>query len=61
MKEIYKEMVEVMDEGVGEIINTLIELDLEKTIVFFFSDNGGTRNGNNGILRGFKGDFMRVA
>ena len=49
-------MVEVMDEGVGEIINTLIELDLEKkTIVFFFSDNGGTRNGNNGMLRGFKG------
>ena len=56
MNEIYKEMVEVMDEGVGEIINALIELDLEKkTIVFFFSDNGGTRNGNNGTLRGFKG------
>ena len=54
--EIYKEMVEVMDEGVGEIINTLIELDLEKkTIIFFFSDNGGTRSGNNGQLRGFKG------
>ena len=54
--EIYKEMVEVMDEGVGEIIKTLIELDLEKkTIIFFFSDNGGTRSGNNGQLRGFKG------
>ncbi len=54
--EIYKEMVEVMDEGVGEIINTLIELDLEKkTIIFFFSDNGGTKSGNNGQLRGFKG------
>ena len=54
--EIYKEMIEVMDEGVGEIIKTLIELDLEKkTIIFFFSDNGGTRSGNNGQLRGFKG------
>ena len=58
--EIYKEMVEVMDEGVGEIIKTLIELDLEKkTIIFFFSDNGGTRSGNNGQLRGFKGGLYK--
>ena len=36
MNEIYKEMVEVMDEGVGEIINALIELDLENNSIFLF-------------------------
>lgn len=54
---IYKEMVEVLDEGVGRIIQTLQELGLDKnTIVIFCSDNGASKNGSNGILRGFKGD-----
>ena len=56
--EIYKEMVEVMDEGVGEVIDLLYKLNIDKkTIIFFFSDNGGTRNGNNGLFKGFKGSL----
>lgn len=53
---LYKEMVEVMDEGVGEIIATLKELQLdENTFVFFCTDNGAARKvGSNGKLRGFK-------
>ncbi|UMB61772.1 sulfatase-like hydrolase/transferase [Lutibacter sp. A80] len=53
---IYKEMVEVMDEGVGKIIKTLKETgQYENTIVIFFSDNGANHFGNNGVLRGGKG------
>ena len=49
-------MVEVMDDGIGKIIKTITELNLDKkTIVFFFSDNGGTKLGNNGKLRAYKG------
>jgi arylsulfatase A-like enzyme len=56
--EIYKEMIEVMDEGVGKVIDLLYELNIYKnTIIFFFSDNGGTRNGNNGPYRGYKGSL----
>ncbi len=54
----YREMVQEMDRGVGEIIATLQRLGLaENTLVFFFSDNGATREGNNGPLRGFKGSL----
>jgi arylsulfatase A-like enzyme len=49
-------MVQEMDRGVGEIVATLQRLGLaENTLVFFFSDNGGTREGNNGPLHGAKG------
>ncbi len=52
----YREMVQEMDTGVGEIIATLRRLGLaENTFVFFCSDNGGTREGNNGPLNGTKG------
>ncbi len=52
----YIEMVEAMDKGIGKILQSLANLKLEKeTIVIFFSDNGGTRIANNGILSGFKG------
>ncbi len=53
----YKEMIEVMDEGVGDIFTTLKKLGLkENTFVFFCSDNGGIREiGSNGNLRGNKG------
>jgi arylsulfatase A-like enzyme len=52
----YKEMVEEMDKGVGEIIAMLRNHNLERnTLVMFFSDNGGTRHGDNGPLRGQKG------
>lgn len=52
---IYKEMVEVLDEGVGKIMQKLKETGLDKnTIVIFCSDNGASNNGSNGNLRGFK-------
>ena len=52
---IYKEMIEVMDEGVGKIIQSLKETgEYENTIIFFLSDNGANKSGNNGVLRGTK-------
>ena len=55
----FKEMIEVMDEGVGRIIQKLEELKLsEKTLVIFCSDNGGKKGyADNGELRGFKGSL----
>jgi arylsulfatase A len=54
----YKEMVEVMDEGIGRIVKTLKRLGLEgKTFIFFCSDNGATKNGSNGVLSGYKGSL----
>ncbi len=51
----YKDMVEILDEGVGAAISTLKRLGLyENTMVLFFSDNGAVSRGSNGILRGFK-------
>ena len=56
---IYKEMVEVMDEGVGEIMAKLRTLELEEnTLVLFFSDNGAlSKFGDNGGLNGAKGNL----
>lgn len=52
----YKEMVESMDEGVGEILAQLQRSGIDKkTLVLFFSDNGANARGNNGGLRGHKG------
>ena len=52
----YREMVQEMDTGVGQIMATLKRTGLDdKTLVFFFSDNGGTAQANNGGLHGFKG------
>jgi arylsulfatase A-like enzyme len=54
----YKEMVEVMDEGIGRIVETVKRLGIErKTFIFFCSDNGATRNGSNGALSGYKGSL----
>ncbi|PCI35310.1 MAG: N-acetylgalactosamine 6-sulfate sulfatase [Flavobacteriaceae bacterium] len=57
----YAAMVSAVDDGVGNVLDKLKELDLEKnTLVFFLSDNGGpeTKNGsNNGILREGKGSI----
>ena len=54
----YKEMIKVMDEGIGKIVGTVIRLGLEhKTFIFFCSDNGATKNGSNGVLAGFKGSL----
>ena len=55
LKQRYREMVVAMDEGVGLILDKLNELDLaRRTLVLFISDNGATRQGSNGPLRGFK-------
>lgn len=53
----YLAMVEIMDEGIGEIIDTLkAEGEYENTLIFFLSDNGGAsaNKSNNSPLRGFK-------
>ncbi len=52
----YIEMVEVMDEGIGELFATLKRLNLEEnTLVVFVSDNGAEQHyGHNGGLRGWK-------
>lgn len=54
----YKEMIEEMDKGVGEIVGALKQHGIERTtLVMLFSDNGGTPHGSNGPLRGHKGQL----
>jgi arylsulfatase A len=53
-----REMTLAMDDGVGQIVAKLRELKLDKkTLVFFFSDNGGTSENRSvgNKLRGKKG------
>ena len=53
-----RKMTLAMDDGVGQIVAKLRELELDdNTLVWFFSDNGGTReNKSTGpLLRGNKG------
>ncbi len=51
----YMAMVTCMDDAIGEILDALGELGLEKnTLIIFFSDNGGSRTGDNAPLRGGK-------
>jgi len=58
----YAAMITRMDKDIGRIFSLLDSLNLDKkTIVFFTSDNGGTRAmsdffESNGKLRGYKGD-----
>ena len=55
-KEAYREMVEEMDKGVGDILSALKTTGTYRnTIVIFCSDNGATSLGSNGVLRGHKG------
>ncbi len=56
----YKEMIEVMDEGIGQIFEKLETLGLkENTLVIFCSDNGGLKEvANNGSLNGAKGSLL---
>ncbi len=58
IKRAYREMVEVMDQNIGRVLDTLRSLGLErKTFIFFCSDNGANKNGSNGVLNGFKGSL----
>lgn len=58
----YAAMVSAVDDGVGEILNTLEKLNIsDNTMVFFLSDNGGPekKNGSdNGDLRDGKGSLF---
>lgn len=46
-----------MDQSIGRLLDLLAELQLEdRTLVIFLSDNGAAANGDNGLLRGRKGD-----
>jgi arylsulfatase A-like enzyme len=57
----YAAMVSAVDDGVGQLLDKLQELDIEdNTLVFFLSDNGGPEQHNasdNGILRDGKGSL----
>lgn len=56
--EAYKEMVEVMDEGIGRVRRAVEEAGLsDNTLIFFFSDNGPAKMGSAGSLRGKKTDI----
>ena len=58
MRRAYREMIEAMDEGVGQVLAALERTaQARRTLVFFFSDNGATRVGSNGRLRGNKGSL----
>jgi len=53
---LYGDVVAELDWGVGQIIDKLKELDLERrTLVIFTSDNGPWYGGSTGGLRGMKG------
>lgn len=57
----YAAMVTALDDGVGRILDTLKELDIdENTLIFFLSDNGGTKQGfaSNAPFRGFKSELF---
>lgn len=52
----YKVILEEMDKGVGQILDTLKELDLDdNTLVFFFSDNGAVPMHPNRAMRPYRG------
>lgn len=58
-RKIYAAMVSAVDDGVGRVLDKLIELGIEEnTMIYFLSDNGGPEQHNasdNGILREGKG------
>ena len=51
----YYGAVSCMDEAIGELLDTLKSLNIDRnTLVMFMSDNGGSGNGGNAPLRGSK-------
>ncbi len=58
-RETYVEMVEALDHGVGRVLAALQENGFaDQTLVIFFSDNGPARHGDDGELRGKKGQLF---
>jgi arylsulfatase A len=56
--DVYKEMIEVMDEGVGRIRQAVERAGLsDSTLILFFSDNGPSNPGSAGQLKGRKGQI----
>lgn len=56
----YIEMIEIMDEGIGQIVDKICGLGLEEnTLIFFCSDNGPISNygASAGELHGYKGSL----
>ena len=52
----YKVILEELDKGVGKILDTLSELELDdNTLVFFFSDNGAVRMNPKPETRPYRG------
>jgi arylsulfatase A-like enzyme len=55
----YRGSITCMDAAVGRILETLRDVGADgRTCVLFTSDNGGAGSGNNGGLRGKKGDLL---
>ncbi len=54
---VYGAMVNGMDEGIGKVIEKLKETgEYKNTLIFFYSDNGGSLNGASNLpFRGHKG------
>lgn len=58
VKEAYREMMESMDTGIGQVLKTLEEVgQLENTLVVFFSDNGPASPGTSFPFRAGKGSI----
>ncbi len=58
-KTVYMACVTAMDDAIGEILDLLKKLDLERdTLVIFFSDNGGGGGADNSPLRGRKAQMF---
>lgn len=52
----YQEMIAAMDEGIGQVVAQIEQQgEADNTLIFFCSDNGATKVGSNGPLRGLKG------
>ena len=58
----YAAQLSLMDDAIGDVMKTLETTgQRERTLVFFFSDNGGpvrTNGSDNGKLKGQKGDLL---
>ena len=58
-REIYTQMVERMDEGIGKILRALQDKKVaDSTLVIFMSDNGANNKGNNSPYSGYKGNLF---